>query len=89
MARFYWTARFSSWSSAHAFANATAALEAALYPGVPLFVNFNNFQGRGYVPGPVGNNAAKNSSIAAMLSLDWFEMGRARGCTMLWTVRLA
>ena len=39
--RFYWTARWSSWSAAQAFANASAALEAKLYPGIPLFVNFN------------------------------------------------
>ena len=44
-----------------------------------------SFAGRGYVPGPVGNNKAKNSTTAAMLSLDWMEFGRARGCTMLWT----
>jgi hypothetical protein len=82
--RFYWTARWSSWSSSQAFANASAALEMELYPGVPLFVNFNNFAGRGFVPGPVGNNGAKNSTTAAMLSLDWMEFGRARGCTMFW-----
>ena len=38
-------ARFSSYASSLAFANATYALEAELYPGVPLFVNFANFQG--------------------------------------------
>ena len=34
-------------------------------------VNFNNFAGRGYVPGPVGNNRNKTDPDAAMLSLDW------------------
>lgn len=46
-------------------------------------VNFNNFAGRGYVAGPVGNNRDKTDPQAAMLSLDWFEFGRARGSTLM------
>jgi hypothetical protein len=45
----------------------------------------SNFAGRGYVAGPVGNNRAKTDPQAAMLSLDWFEFGRARGSTLMWT----
>ena len=45
--------------------------------------NFNNFAGRGYVPGPVGNNRDRTDPNAAMLSLDWFEFGRARGSTLM------
>jgi hypothetical protein len=45
----------------------------------------SNFAGRGYVAGPVGNNHAKTDPQAAMLSLDWFEFGRARGSTLMWT----
>jgi hypothetical protein len=40
----------------HVFARATAAMEVATVKGAPIYVNFNNFAGRGYVPGPVGNN---------------------------------
>ena len=82
---FYWSARFSSFSSAAAFSRATAALEAVFYKGVPIYVNFNNFHGRGWVPGPVGNNVNRTSSNAAMLALDWMEFGRQRGSTLLWT----
>ena len=46
---FYWSNRFSSYSSAAAFARATAALETATVKGLPIYVNFNNFAGRGYL----------------------------------------
>lgn len=82
---FYWSSRFSSYSSAVAFGRATAAMEVATRKGAPIYVNFNNFAGRGYVPGPVGNNRDKTNPDAAMLSLDWFEFGRARGSTLMWT----
>ena len=82
---FYWSARFGSWSSAQAFSRATAALERATRPGLPIYVNFNNFAGRGYVAGPVGHNRDATDPDAAMGSLDWFEFGRARGATLLWT----
>eukprot|EP01052_Picozoa_sp_SAG31_P014630 SAG31_NODE_916_length_11047_cov_3.507033_12_plen_642_part_00 len=42
---FYWSSRFSSYSSAGAFARATAAMEAATRKGAPIYVNFNNFAG--------------------------------------------
>ena len=35
---FYWAARFSSYSSASAFARATAAMEAATVKGIPVYV---------------------------------------------------
>ena len=38
---FYWSSRFSSYSSATAFARATAAMEVATVKGVPIYVNFN------------------------------------------------
>ena len=43
----------------------------------------SNFAGRGYVAGPVGNNRDKTDPQAAMVSLDWFEFGRARGSTLM------
>ena len=75
---FYWSVRFSSFSSAQAFARATVALEGATAKGAPFYVNFNNFAGRGYVPGPVGNNRDRTDPNAAMLSLDWFEFGQSQ-----------
>jgi hypothetical protein len=82
---FYWTMRFFPWDSARHFANATRALEKAFYPGMPIFTNWNFFSGRSYVPGPIANNPNKQSLDAAMGGHDWFEFGRMRGGTMLWT----
>jgi hypothetical protein len=82
---FYWTMRFFAHDSARYFAEATRALERAFYPGMPIFTNWNFFSGRFYVPGPVANNADKESPDAAMGGHDWFEFARLRGGTMLWT----
>jgi len=82
---FYWTMRFFAWDSSRHFAISTRALEEAFYPNIPIFTNFNFFSGRLYVPGPVANNGAKDSTDAAMGGHDWLEFGRMRGSTMLWT----
>jgi hypothetical protein len=82
---FYWSMRFAPADSARYFAHATAALEQAFRPGLPIFVNWNNFAGRLYVPGPVANNPDKSSPDAATGMQDWPEFGRARGATLLWT----
>jgi len=82
---FYWTMRFFAHDSARHFAVCTRALEAEFYPGLPIFTNWNFFSGRLYVPGPVANNADKQSADAAMGGHDWLEFGRLRGGTMLWT----
>lgn len=77
--RYYYTVRFSAISSARAFANATTALQQSFYPDLPIYVNFNNFAGRSYTP-----TATKNPN-SAILSPDWFDFGRAKGATLLWT----
>ncbi|MBM4040938.1 MAG: hypothetical protein FJ290_20760 [Planctomycetes bacterium] len=82
---FYWTMRFYAWDSARHFAVSTRALEKAFWPGMPIITNWNFFSGRFYVPGPVANNADKQSQDAAMGGHDWLEFGRLRGGTMLWT----
>lgn len=82
---FYWTMRFFAWDSSRHFALCTRALEEAFYPGIPVLTNWNFFSGRFYVPGPVANNPDKQSPDAAMGGHDWFEFGKMRGCTMLWT----
>jgi len=82
---FYWTMRFFAWDSSRHFAVSTRALEQAFYPNMPIFTNFNFFSGRLYVPGPVANNGAKDSTDAAMGGHDWLEFGRMRGATMMWT----
>jgi hypothetical protein len=83
--QFYWSARFFPHDSARYFADATAALEAAFYPGLPVVTNWNFFAGRSYVPGPVANNKDKAHPAAAMGGHDWAEFARLRGGTMLWT----
>ncbi|HUT34456.1 MAG TPA: beta-galactosidase trimerization domain-containing protein [Planctomycetota bacterium] len=82
---FYWTMRFYAWDSARHFAVSTRALEKAFWPGMPILTNWNFFSGRFCVPGPVANNADKQSPDAAMGGHDWLEFGRLRGGTMLWT----
>ncbi len=82
---FYWTMRFFAHDSARHFAVCTRALETEFYSGLPIFTNWNFFSGRLYVPGPVANNADKQSADAAMGGHDWLEFGRLRGGTMLWT----
>ena len=82
---FYWTMRFFSWDSSRHFADATKALEKEFYEGLPIYTNWNFFAGRSYVPGPVANNRDKTSEDAAMGGHDWFEFGRMRAGTMLWT----
>ena len=75
---FYWSTKFSIYSSAMAFSRATVALEKAFTTGVPVFSNFNNFAGRAYVP-------AGGASDAAAVGEDMWEFGRNRATTLLWT----
>jgi hypothetical protein len=82
---FYWTMRFFPWDSARYYADCTRALESVFYTNLPVFVNWNFFSGRYYVPGPVANNRDRKSPDAAMGGQDWMEFGRMRGATMLWT----
>lgn len=77
---FYWTMRFFPWDSARHFADATAALERAFYPGLPISVNWNNFAGPSYSPNPTASAPG-----AASGNHDWLEFGRMRGATALWT----
>jgi len=82
---FYWSMRFFPSVSSRYFARVARALEQAFYPGMPVTVNWNFFAGRFYVPGPVANNPDKQNPDAAMGGHDWFEFGRVRGSTALWT----
>ena len=82
---FYWSNRFPPWASSRFFAEVTRAYEAELGKDKPVIVNFNNFLGCLYEPGPVGNNADKQNPNAAMGQHDWLEFGRQRGTTCLAT----
>jgi hypothetical protein len=81
---FYWTNRFVPLASSRFFADVTKAYEAAIRSGMPVLVNFNNFMGLPYTPGPVGNNPDHGGN-AAMGQHDWLEYGRARGGTAIST----
>ena len=61
-------------------------MERRFHPNVTTFVNWNNFAGRLFVPGPLGNNKQKGSPDSGYGSHDWFTFGRARGSTTMWTV---
>ena len=63
-------------ASSRFFSEVARAYEAELGQGVPVMVNFNNFLGRFYQPGPVGNNKDKQNPNAAMGQHDWLEFGR-------------
>ena len=118
-ARFYWTARFGSWDVQWFMAAVTAALVKA-NGGVsfPVYVNWPNWHGRGYMapysrrPGIRASAAAAARSQllkvalagghralltrlaaaeppgagpSARGSMDWFESGRMRAGSMLFT----
>jgi hypothetical protein len=82
---FYWSNRFVPWASSRFFAEVAKAYEEVIRPGLPVLVNFNNFMGVAYQPGPVGNNGAKTDPNAAMGQHDWLEFGRERGTTAIAT----
>ncbi|MBF0532953.1 MAG: putative Ig domain-containing protein [Candidatus Omnitrophica bacterium] len=81
---FYWTMRFFSWESTRYFIHSTASFEKWFYPGVSVSTNWNNFSSRFYNH-TLGNNPDTTSPDRAMGSHDWFEFGRMRGATTLWT----
>lgn len=82
---FYWSNRFLPWASSRFFGEVTQAFEAHMGEGFPIMVNFNNFIGRLYQPGPVGNNRDRQHPDAAMGQHDWFEFARLRGSTCMAT----
>ncbi len=81
---FYWTIRFFSWDSARHFAKYTAALEGAFYPGMPIYANWNCFNGRFYTAGPFQGCPDPKNVNAALAGPDWFEFGRMGAITMPW-----
>ncbi|RSK48796.1 type 1 glutamine amidotransferase family protein [Hymenobacter rigui] len=82
---FYWSNRFTPWASARFFGEVARAYEEVIRPQVPVLVNFNNFMGLAYQPGPIGNNDQGQDPNAAMGQHDWLEFGRERGTTAIAT----
>ncbi len=84
---FFWTTRFYAESLSLSFAAATEALQRQVNPRLLTTMNLNNWPGRFYIPSP-GVKLANNSDAgpdAGMGMPDWFDLGRKRAVTCLWT----
>ena len=86
---FYWSMRFAAWDVTTFYAQATKALIAANGgKQFSVYTNCNNFHGRMRSPAkpprlqPGTGVLVKQSDRQGM---DWFEAGRYRAGTMLWT----
>lgn len=83
----YWTARYFAESLSIAFAAATASLQRTLNPKLLVSANLNNWPGSYYIPSP-GAKIANNPDAgphAAMGMPDWFDLGRKKAVTCMWT----
>jgi hypothetical protein len=83
----YWTARFYPESLSNAFAAATAALRRQLNPNLLTTTNLNNWPGRYFIASPgkkIGNNRDTGPD-AAMGMPDWFDLGRKKAVSCIWT----
>lgn len=84
---FFWTTRFYAESLSLAFAAATRAVERQVSPRTLTTTNLNNWPGRFFIPSP-GKKIANNGNAgpdAAMGMPDWFDLGRKRAVTCIWT----
>ncbi|MDB5339310.1 MAG: hypothetical protein JWN70_4929 [Planctomycetaceae bacterium] len=84
---FYWTTRFYAESLSIAFAAATQSLQRQVNPKILTTTNLNNWPGRFYIPSP-GQKYANNvddSPNAAMGMPDWFDLGRKKAVSCIWT----
>jgi hypothetical protein len=84
---FFWTTRFYAESLSLAFAAATRAIERQVGPRTLTTTNLNNWPGRFYIPSP-GKKIANNADAgpdAGMGMPDWFDLGRKRAVTCIWT----
>lgn len=84
---YYWTCRFYAQSCSKAFAASTAAMQRQFGSGLFTTTNLNNWPGRYYVPSP--NQQIANNTIvgpdSALGMPDWFDLGRNRGVSAIWT----
>ncbi|MEO8494884.1 MAG: hypothetical protein ABI614_07425, partial [Planctomycetota bacterium] len=84
---FFWTTRFYAESLSIAFAAATESLQRQVNPKLLTTANLNNWPGRFYIPSP-GVKIANNSDAgpdAGMGMPDWFDLGRKRAVSCIWT----
>ncbi|HND54397.1 MAG TPA: hypothetical protein PLV92_18425, partial [Pirellulaceae bacterium] len=84
---FYWTTRFYAESLSIAFASATDAVRRQVNSKVLTTTNLNNWPGRFYIPSPgakIANNVDAGPD-AGMGMPDWFDLGRKRAVSCIWT----
>ena len=78
---YYWSARFSSYSSADYMRKTTLALEEAFgQKGLGVYANYFNFGGQPFEP-----SASQGNNDSAAMSFDWFEAAKLRAGTTMWT----
>eukprot|EP00041_Stephanoeca_diplocostata_P025183 m.654009 g.654009 ORF g.654009 m.654009 type:complete len:649 (-) comp22691_c2_seq59:321-2267(-) len=83
---YYWSMRFSHWDAVRYYRECTAAFQAEFNdPTLALYANFNNFDGRMFVPGQPLRSTPPNATELGWMSFDWFEWARMRGANLLWT----
>jgi hypothetical protein len=83
----FWTARFCTESLSRAFGAATAALQRQLNSQLLTTTNLNNWPGRFFIPSPgvkIANNSDKGPD-AGMGMPDWFDLGRKKAISCIWT----
>lgn len=83
----YWTARFYTESLSLSFRAATESLQRQVNPQILTTTNLNNWPGRYFIPSPgqkIANNADSGPD-SAMGMPDWFDLGRKRAVTCIWT----
>ncbi len=84
---FFWTTRFFTESLSKSFAAATRAFQRAYNQKILTTTNLNNWPGRFFIPSP-GAKIANNWDAgpdAGMGMPDWFDLGRKRAVSCIWT----
>jgi hypothetical protein len=84
---YFWTTRFFAESLSKAFAAATQAFQRQFNQKILTTTNLNNWPGRFFIPSP-GAKIANNwdsGPDAGMGMPDWFDLGRKKGVSCIWT----
>ena len=84
---FFWTTRFFAESLSNSFAAATRAFQRAYNPNILTTTNLNNWPGFFFRPSP-GKKIANNWDAgpdAGMGLPDWFDLGRKKAVSCIWT----
>lgn len=84
---FFWTTRFFVESLSKSFAAATRSFQRAYNPDILTTTNLNNWPGRFFIASP-GEKIANNSDTspdAGMGMPDWFDLGRKKAVSCIWT----